>query len=85
MDKIHWLELDKKNINVIDVNGVGFKPYIKVCEALNIPFVMRTDNDIFKVPWTNKFHYAGVSRVMGIYKEMIIAKERETFGVLGGK
>lgn len=77
MDKIFGLELDKKNINVIDVNGVGFKPYIKVCEALNIPFVMRTDNDIFKVPWTNKFHYAGVSRVMGIYKEILSRKNEK--------
>lgn len=77
MDKILGLELDKKNINVIDVNGVGFKPYIKVCEALNIPFVMRTDNDIFKVPWTNKFHYAGVSRVMGIYKEILSRKNEK--------
>lgn len=49
----------------------------EVCEALNIPFVMRTDNDIFKVPWTNKFHYAGVSRVMGIYKEILSRKNEK--------
>ena len=75
IDKLLGLELDKQNINVIDTNGVGFKPYIKVCKALNIPFVMRTDNDIFKIPNKEMHHYAGISRIMGIYSELLCGED----------
>lgn len=74
LDKLLGWELDKKNLNIIDVSGVGFKPYIKVCKALNIPFVLRTDNDIFKIPKTSLSHYAGISRAMGIYKELLASE-----------
>lgn len=41
------IDLDRLNVSIISVNGIGFKPYIKICLALDIPFVLRTDNDIF--------------------------------------
>ncbi len=72
------IDLDRLNVSIISVNGVGFKPYIKVCLALDIPFVLRTDNDIFNK--TKKIseektielsYQAGVSRVMGIYEELL--------------
>ena len=67
------IDLDHLNITILAVNGVGFKPYIKVCKALDIPFVARTDNDIFCKKIKNKKYnyYAGISRVMGIYNEII--------------
>lgn len=60
------LDLDRRNISILSVEGIGFKPYIAVCDALNIPWVLRTDNDIFKIPKSGKLHYAGISRVIGI-------------------
>jgi len=62
------LDLDRYNISVLSVEGIGFKPYVAVCEALNIPWVLRTDNDIFSKPKQSprKKYYAGVSRIMGI-------------------
>lgn len=68
------IDLDRLNISILSVEGIGFKPYVAVCEALNIPWVLRTDNDIFKKP-TNKPKYkyfAGLSRVMGIISELEI-------------
>ena len=64
--------MDRLNISVLSVEGVGFKPYIAVCDALNIPWVMRTDNDIFAKPnkQPTKNYYAGVSRVMGILSQI---------------
>lgn len=65
------IDLDKLNISIITVNGIGFKPYIKICKALEIPFVLRTDNDLSsKTKNGEKCYYqAGVSRVMGIFEE----------------
>lgn len=62
------LDLDRRNISILSVEGVGFKPYVTVCDALNIPWVLRTDNDIFIIPKSKpaKLHYAGISRVIGI-------------------
>lgn len=62
------LDLDRRNISILSVEGIGFKPYVAVCDALNIPWVLRTDNDIFKIPRSKpaKLHYAGISRAIGI-------------------
>lgn len=67
------IDLDRYNISILVVDGVGFKPYIKICKALDIPFVMRTDNDIFEktrdnIPYK---YYAGISRGIGIYGMLI--------------
>ena len=61
-------DLDRRNISILSVEGIGFKPYVAVCDALNIPWVLRTDNDIYKIPRSKpgKSHYAGISRIIGI-------------------
>ena len=66
------VDLDRLNITILSVEGVGFKPYIAVCDALNIPWVMRTDNDVFAKPSKKpeKNYYAGVYRIMGILSQI---------------
>lgn len=77
------IDLDRLNVSIISVNGVGFKPYIKICLALDIPFVLRTDNDIFsktkKIDEKDvEFSFqGGISRVMGIYKELLETEDNE--------
>ena len=60
--EVHGIDLDRLNISVIAVAGVGFAPYINLLDALMIRWAMRTDNDIFKVPRTTRFRLAGVQR-----------------------
>lgn len=77
------IDLDYLNVSIISVNGVGFKPYIKICLALDIPFVLRTDNDIFnktKKLGKKKIEYSfqgGISRVMGIYTDLLQTDDNE--------
>ena len=68
------IDLDRLNISIISVEGIGFKPYVAVCNALNIPWVLRTDNDIFSKPTKQPTHnyYAGISRTMGILNEIYV-------------
>ena len=76
------MNLDKNNINIISVDGIGFMPYIKICKALNIPYVLRTDNDIKKKTKEKKNYefYAGISRVMGIYDKLIrVGKKQDLY------
>ncbi len=66
------IDLDRYNISILSVEGIGFQPYVAICNTLNIPWVLRTDNDIFSKP-TNKptkNYYAGVSRIMGIVEQI---------------
>lgn len=79
------IDLDRLNVSIISVNGVGFKPYVKICLALDIPFVLRTDNDTFTKTKKNSeeesmelFYQAGVSRVMGIYEELLSKEENKS-------
>lgn len=77
------IDLDRLNVSIISVNGVGFKPYIKICLALDIPFVLRTDNDIFNKTKDVEgkdvkfFFYGGISRVMGIYTEILQTQDNK--------
>ena len=66
------IDLDRLNISILSVEGIGFKPYVAVCNALNIPWTLRTDNDIFAKPTKKptKQYYAGISRIMGILKDI---------------
>lgn len=68
MAKAMAVDLDRYNISILSVEGIGFKPYVAICEVLNIPWVLRTDNDIFSKPNRTPTHkyYAGITRVMGI-------------------
>lgn len=56
------LDLDHLNISIIAVNGVGFLRYVEMCRKLNVPFAMRTDNDIFYDEKNDISRFAGVLR-----------------------
>lgn len=43
------IDLDYYNISILCVDGVQFKVYAKILDAMQIPWVMRTDNDISKI------------------------------------
>lgn len=62
-------DIDRLNISILSVDGVGFTPYVRVCKELGIPFALRTDNDIFRIGNTDRWRAAGVQRLIGIAKE----------------
>lgn len=56
------IDLDRLNVSILSVDGVGFDVYGRLLTALAIPFVIRTDNDVFKTPRTDTFRFAGILR-----------------------
>lgn len=56
------IDLDRLNISVLCVNGVDFVTYIKILEAMEIRWSVRTDNDEIQVPRTTQTRYAGIER-----------------------
>lgn len=44
--RAHGFDLDQCNVSLLSVDGVSFEVYKRVLDALEIPWSMRTDNDI---------------------------------------
>ncbi|HEL3260707.1 ATP-dependent nuclease [Stenotrophomonas maltophilia] len=47
--RMSGFDLDYNNVSILSVDGVAFDVYRKVLDALEIPWSMRTDNDVSKV------------------------------------
>lgn len=62
------IDLDALNISILMVDGVGFAPYVSLLTSLRIDFVIRTDNDIFKIKGKDEYRFAGVQRAINIYR-----------------
>ena len=60
------IDLDYENITLLSVDGIAFKIYAGILDALEIPWVMRTDNDISKVPRKAQWQYAGINRCLDL-------------------
>lgn len=69
----HALEkdVDRLNISILSIDGIGFEPYVRVCSKLGIPYVLRTDNDIFKVAKSKRWRAAGVQRLVSIVEDYV--------------
>jgi putative ATP-dependent endonuclease of OLD family len=64
------IDLDRLNISILNVIGVGFGTFIKVLTALKIKWVTRTDNDVSKIPHRPEYRCAGVQRVVKFYDSL---------------
>lgn len=47
--KVNGIDLDFYNISILPVDGVQFEVYVNILNAMEIPWVLRTDNDISKI------------------------------------
>lgn len=75
------IDLDKLNISVLMVDGIGFSTYVQILNALEIDWVLRTDNDIIKIPRKEEYRFAGVQRCISLYKKYC-ASDDETEKIL---
>lgn len=65
------VDLDLLNLCVLSVDGVDFSVYINILNAMELSWVMRTDNDVTKVPRSKpaKYRFSGLNRALGIANE----------------
>lgn len=61
------MDLEKYNIMIVSVEGIGFEPYIKLLNKLEIPFSLRTDNDVIQNEKNEKYYHSGVIRLIKYY------------------
>ena len=53
---------EARGIYILQVGGFGFKPYLEILKALNIPCIIKTDNDLRKNS-KNTYSVLGFSRL----------------------
>lgn len=65
------IDLDFYNISILTVDGVQFEVYVNVLNAMEIPWVLRTDNDVSKITVQNveKRNLAGINRCLSLADE----------------
>lgn len=65
------IDLDFFNISILTVDGVQFEVYVNVLNAMEIPWVLRTDNDVSKITVQNqeKRNLAGINRCLSLANE----------------
>lgn len=66
LSKSIGIDLDYENLSILSVDGISFKVYTSILNALAIPWTMRTDNDTSKVPRKNEWQYSGINRCLSI-------------------
>lgn len=71
----------KENVGVFNIMGVDYAPIKKILEGLNIKVLIKTDNDIFKVPYKELKRYAGYERTLNCLSDDNIEKLKELLGV----
>lgn len=71
------IDLDRLNISILSVEGVGFNTYAKILGALGIYWVARTDNDIFKIQHQDAYGFAGIERGLELAKQSCDLEETD--------
>lgn len=68
-DRLFQRFLTDKKMGIFCVNGVDFFPVKNFLNGLGITTYIKTDNDIFRVPYTSFKRYAGIERVLNCLDE----------------
>lgn len=71
--RAHKLDLDQYNVSLLSVDGVSFEVYKRVLNALEIPWSMRTDNDISDISIGSRATPTKMRQLAGINRALTLA------------
>lgn len=71
--RANGFDLDHHNISLLSVDGVAFEVYKRVLTALEIPWAMRTDNDISNIRLGSQGAQVVMRQVAGINRALSLA------------
>ena len=61
------LDYDRTDITIQSISGIYFDKYIKILKGLGIKIIIKTDNDIAKVPHKNELNALGFNRCVDLF------------------
>jgi len=60
------IDLDFFNLSILSVDGIQFKVYCAILDAMEIPWVLRTDNDVSGIKGSSNKRTVGVNRCLSL-------------------
>ncbi|WP_339890890.1 ATP-dependent nuclease [Neptuniibacter pectenicola] len=63
------IDLDYYNISILSVDGIQFRVYVDILDAMEIPWVVRTDNDVSGIKGKPYKRAVGINRCYRLIKE----------------
>ena len=60
------IDLDYYNISILCVDGIQFKVYCEILDAMEIPWVLRTDNDVSGIKNSQNKRAVGINRCFSL-------------------
>lgn len=60
------IDLDFHNISILSVDGIQFKVYCQILDAMEIPWVLRTDNDVSGIKNSTNKRATGINRCLAL-------------------
>lgn len=61
------LNLDRTDIAIQSISGIYFDKYVQILKGLGIKIIIKTDNDIAKVPHKNELNALGFNRCVDLF------------------
>jgi putative ATP-dependent endonuclease of OLD family len=77
------IELDFYNISILSVDGVQFEVYASILDALEIPYALRTDNDISDITLGSVGNKYEARNLAGMNRALTLAKQKKMLHVIG--
>lgn len=71
--RAHKLDLDQCNVSLLSVDGVSFEAYKRVLNALEIPWSMRTDNDVSDISTGPRHAPVKLRQLAGMNRALALA------------
>ncbi|MFM5813110.1 ATP-dependent endonuclease [Aeromonas dhakensis] len=60
------IDLDFHNISILCVDGIQFRVYCQILDAMELPWVMRTDNDVSGIKGSKNKRAVGINRCLSL-------------------
>lgn len=60
------IDLDFHNISILCVDGIQFRVYCQILDAMELPWVMRTDNDVSGIKGSKNKRTVGINRCLSL-------------------
>lgn len=77
------IDLDFYNISILSVDGVQFEVYASILDALEIPYALRTDNDISDITLGSAGNKYEARNLAGMNRALTLAKQKKMLHVIG--
>lgn len=76
------LDYDRADITIQSISGIYFDKYVQILNGLGIKIIIKTDNDIAKVPYKDELNALGFNRCIDLFNLLQSSVKKEKLSTL---